>query len=64
MNKVTALANAMAATGSLLSDEEIIDQMLTGLGPAFNPIAASLGITNATVTLDEFYSMVLNYEAL
>jgi hypothetical protein len=64
MHKVTALTDAMAAAGSPLSDEEVIDQMLTGLGPAFNPIAASLGVTNATVTLDEFYSMVLNYEAL
>src|SRR4051812_39507664 len=54
----------MASAGSPPDDEEIIDYMLTGLGKAFNPIAASLSVVITPVTLAKFYAMVLNYEAL
>ena len=64
MHKVKALADAMAFAGSPLDDDEIIDYMLTGLGKAFNPIAASLSVVVTPVALTDFYSMVLNYEAL
>ena len=64
MNKVKALADAMAAAGSPLGDDEIIDHMLTGLGPDFNPLAASMIRDNSDVSLSEFYSHVLSYEAL
>jgi hypothetical protein len=64
MGKVKALADAMAAAGSPLHDDEVIDYMLTGLGRPYNPIAASLNIAPTVVSLSAFYSMVLNYEAL
>ena len=64
MNKVRALADTMAAAGSPLRDDEVIDYMLTGLGSAYNPIAASLSVVAASVSVPAFYSMVLNYEAL
>ena len=54
----------MTAAGSQLDDAEIIDYMLTGLGKTYNPIAASLSVITTPVTSAEFYSMVLNYEAL
>ncbi|KAK1692562.1 hypothetical protein QYE76_009259 [Lolium multiflorum] len=64
MQKVKALADAMAAAGSPLRDDEIIDYMLTGLGTAFNPIAASMDFATTPVTLAMFYKTVLNYEGL
>jgi histone deacetylase 1/2 len=64
MGKVKALADAMAAAGSPLRDDEVIDHMLTGLGRPYNPIAASLQVATTAVSLSAFYSMVLNYEAL
>ncbi|XP_051190228.1 uncharacterized protein [Lolium perenne] len=64
MQKVKALADAMAAAGSPLCDDEIIDYMLTGLGTAFNPIAASMDFAATHVTLAMFYKIVLNYEGL
>jgi hypothetical protein len=64
MGKVKALADAMAAAGSPLHDDEVIDYMLTGLGRPYNPIVASLNIAPTVVSLSAFYSMVLNYEAL
>jgi hypothetical protein len=64
MNQVEAMADAMAAAGSPLSDDEVIDYMLTGLGSAFNPIAASLNFSVVTIPLGTFYANVLSYEAL
>ncbi|XP_073363510.1 uncharacterized protein [Aegilops tauschii subsp. strangulata] len=54
----------MAAAGSPLRDDEIIDYMLTGLGSAFNPIAASMNFAGVPITFPAFYSSVLHYEAL
>ncbi|KAK1601131.1 hypothetical protein QYE76_007892 [Lolium multiflorum] len=64
MQKVKALADAMAAAGSPLRDDEIIEYMLAGLGPAYNPIAASMDFAPAPVTLAVFYKNVLNFESL
>ena len=64
MQKVKGIADAMAAAGSPLCDDEIIDYMLTGLGKAFNPIAASMNFSTVRVTLAMFYNNVLNFEAL
>nr|XP_020162918.1 uncharacterized protein LOC109748288 [Aegilops tauschii subsp. strangulata] len=64
MQKVKALADSMAAAGSPLCDDEIIDYMLTGLGSAFNPIAASMNFAGMPITFPAFYSSVLHYEAL
>ena len=64
LDKVKALANAMTVAGFLLEDAEIIDYMLTGLGKTYNPIVASPSIITTLVTSTEFYSMVLNYEAI
>jgi hypothetical protein len=64
MQKVKGMADAMAATGTPLRNDEIIDYMLTGLGKAFNPIAASMNFSTVPVTLAVFYNNVLNFEAL
>jgi hypothetical protein len=55
MDKVKALDDAMAAPGAPLSDDDIIDFMLTGLGLKFNPLAASMIRNNDAVTLAEFF---------
>ena len=61
MQKVKALADSMAPAGSPLHDDEIIDYMLTGLGSAFNPIAASMNFAGVPITFPAFYSSVLHY---
>jgi hypothetical protein len=64
MHKMKSLADAMASAGAPVADDELIDYILTGLGSAFNPIAASLTIGNNEMTYNAFYSAVLSYEAL
>ena len=64
MHKMKALADTMAAAGSPVRDDELIDHILTGLGSAYNSIAASLGVSNAPMPYSSFYSLVLSFEAL
>ena len=64
MNKIKALADTMYTAGAPLSDDEIVDYMLAGLGSDFNPLAASMLRDNAEVSLSDFYSHVLNYESM
>ena len=64
MHKMKALADTMAAAGSPIRDDELIDHILTGLGSAYNSIAASLGVSNAPMPYSSFYSLVLSFEAL
>nr|XP_040258309.1 cellulose-complementing protein-like [Aegilops tauschii subsp. strangulata] len=54
----------MAAAGSPIRDDELIDHILTGLGSAYNSTAASLGVSNAPMPYSSFYSLVLSFEAL
>ena len=58
------LADTMAAAGSPIRDDELIDHILTGLGSAYNSIAASLGVSNAPMPYSSFYLLVLSFEAL
>ena len=64
MNKVKVLADTMAAAGSPLKDDEVIDYMITGLGSDFNPLAASMIRDNRADSLADFYSHVLSFESL
>ena len=64
MHKMKALADTMAATGSLIRDDELIDHILIGFGSAYNSIAASLGVSNAPMPYSSFYSLVLSFEVL
>nr|XP_040243807.1 glycine, alanine and asparagine-rich protein-like [Aegilops tauschii subsp. strangulata] len=64
IHKMKALAVTMVAAGSPIRDDELIDHILTGLGSAYNSIAASRGVSNAPMPYSSFYSLVLSFEAL
>ena len=64
MNKVRVLADSMAAAGEPLSDDAVIDYMITGLGPAFNPLAAAMIRDNSDCSISDFYAHVLSYESV
>jgi hypothetical protein len=64
MQQVKTLVDALAAVVSPLSDDDIIDYMLTGLDSAFSPIAASMNFAGGPVLLATFYANVLSFEAL
>jgi hypothetical protein len=54
MHKMKALADTMAVAGSPLDEDELVDYIISGLGPMFNAIAASLTVGNKSVSYDDF----------
>ncbi|KAK1606785.1 hypothetical protein QYE76_030467 [Lolium multiflorum] len=64
MHMMKALADSMAAAGSPISDDDLVDYIITGLGSAYNGIAASLTVGNKSVPYVDFYSHILSFEAL
>jgi hypothetical protein len=64
MQHMKALGDIMAAAGSLLSNDEFVDYIITRLGKEFNAITATLTLGNKSVPYDEFCSHILSYEAL
>ena len=64
MHMMKSLADTMVAAGSPVSNDELVDYIITGLGSAFNSIAASLTVGNQSVTYTDFYAHILSFEAL
>ena len=64
MHKMKGFADTMAAAGAPITDDELVDHLLTGLGSAYNAIAANYTVGNKSVSYSEFYSHVLSFEAL
>jgi histone deacetylase 1/2 len=64
MHKMKALADTMAVAGAPISDDELVDYIITGLGKAYNSIAGNLTMNNRSVPYSEFYSTVLSFESL
>ena len=61
-------ADAMAQVGSPISDDELIDYIVFGLGPQYESLQHSLTVLAAagvdTFSLADFYSMLLSCESL
>jgi hypothetical protein len=64
MHKMKALADIMAAADALVSNDELVDYIITRLGSTYRAIAASLTLNNHSVPYAEFYSSVLSFKAL
>nr|XP_051208718.1 small RNA binding protein 1-like [Lolium perenne] len=66
MQKMKALADAMAAAGVPITDDEIVDYIVIGLGSAYNAVTAPLTLGNSTeaISYATFYSNVLSFESL
>ena len=62
MHKMKAYADAMAAAGVPIGDDELIDYIVIGLGSAYNPVTAPL--TRAPTSYATFYSEILSFESL
>jgi hypothetical protein len=61
--KMKSLADSMAVAGRPLADDEIIGYISAGLGEEFDGLMGSLTVLGRPVTLAEFYSFLLSYEA-
>jgi hypothetical protein len=59
-----ALGNVMAAVISPLSNDELVDYIITRLGKEFDAITVTLTLINKSMPYDEFYSHILLFKAL
>jgi hypothetical protein len=66
MQKMKALADAMAAAGVPITDDELVDYIVIGLGSAYNAVTTPLTLGNNTeaISYATFYSNVLSFESL
>jgi hypothetical protein len=64
MHMMKSLADTMAAAGVPISNDELVDYIITRLGSAFNSIAASLTVGNQSVPYTAFYAHIISFEAL
>jgi hypothetical protein len=64
MQKMKNLADIMATAGFPVSDDELVDYIITGLGSAFNSLAGPLNLSTRSIPYTEFYSSVLSFEAM
>lgn len=64
MHKMKSFADAMAAAGSPVTNDELVDYIVIGLGSAYNSITATLTFGDKSIPYDEFYSAILSYESL
>ncbi|KAK1664324.1 hypothetical protein QYE76_052483 [Lolium multiflorum] len=64
MHKMKALSDAMAAAGTVVPDEDLIDYIVTGLGSSYSGVAATLNFRNTPISYAEFYASVLQFEAM
>ncbi|XP_073363344.1 uncharacterized protein [Aegilops tauschii subsp. strangulata] len=62
-HKMTGYADALATVGDVLSDDEIIGHIIGGLGQEYDPLMTALSVFTGQVSLSEFYSYVLSFEA-
>jgi hypothetical protein len=67
-HKMKGFADAMAMVGSPISDEELIDYIVVGLGPQYESLQHSLTVLAAAgaanLSVEDFYSMLLSRESL
>ena len=64
MHKMKALADAMAAAGTVVPDEDLIDYIVTGLGSSYSAVAATLNFRTAPISYAVFYASVLHFESM
>jgi hypothetical protein len=64
MQQMKALGDVMVAAGSPLSNDELVDYIIIGLGKEFRAITMTLMLGNTSVPYDEFYSHIMSFEAL
>jgi uncharacterized membrane protein YgcG len=65
--KMKGCADAMAMVGAPISDDELIDHILVGLGPQYEGLQSSMNVLQAAgsvLSLSDFYSLLLSAEAM
>nr|QHU79741.1 hypothetical protein [Oryza coarctata] len=60
--KMKGFSDEMAAAGRSITDDELVEYILTGLPAEYESLVTSLVTRVESVTIDELYSQLLNFE--
>jgi hypothetical protein len=60
---IKRLTDELAIAGQPLNCDDIITYLLAGLGPKYDTLVSKISHRDNSLTLDEFFSMLLTYEA-
>jgi hypothetical protein len=62
VNKMRSLRDEMTAAGRTLEDEELVEYILTNIGPEYDPIISAVIARQTPVSVSEVYSQLLAFE--
>ncbi|KAH0708922.1 hypothetical protein KY290_010459 [Solanum tuberosum] len=62
LHKIRSLSDELATAGGLVSNPELIVKILSGLGPEFREISAAIHARDTTISYEEFFEKLLDYE--
>ncbi|KAH0651477.1 hypothetical protein KY285_031594 [Solanum tuberosum] len=62
LHQVRSLCDELATAGAPVSNEELIVKILTGLGPEFREISATIRAKDSTISYTELYEKLLDHE--
>uniref|UniRef100_A0A803Q1E5 Uncharacterized protein n=1 Tax=Cannabis sativa TaxID=3483 RepID=A0A803Q1E5_CANSA len=62
-NHVQCLADSLAIVGSNISDQDVVLQILNGLGAEFDPVVSGITSKSDSLSLDEVQALLMSHES-
>lgn len=62
IKQIKSLADSLAATGNVVSSQDLIDHTLNGLGPTYDPFVISVYTKLDDLSTDDVHSLLLSYD--
>ncbi|KAM6552097.1 hypothetical protein CsatB_001905 [Cannabis sativa] len=63
VDKVQAIADSLAVAGSPILDQDLILQLLNGLGPEYDPVVSGITARSDSLTFEEVQALLLSHES-
>lgn len=62
MAKMKSLGDELAAVGRPVSDPEMVDHILAGLGRDYDPVVAAVGAIKNTISIDDLFAQIAAFD--
>uniref|UniRef100_A0A803NG15 Retrotransposon Copia-like N-terminal domain-containing protein n=1 Tax=Cannabis sativa TaxID=3483 RepID=A0A803NG15_CANSA len=63
VDKVQMLSDSITTTGSSVGNQDVILQLLNGLGPKYDPVVSGITSRSDELTLEEFQALLMAHES-
>lgn len=64
LQQIKQITNNLVFFGCLVSDQDLVIHILSGLPYEYDPFSTSIGVRSQLVTSDELYSLLLSKELI